>query len=122
MDAVVRNDQLERTAIVALPGGIGTADEIFEILALIQLERIGSKYPVPFVLVNYDGYYTKLLEFMEVCKQWGTVATGEVDSLWTVCNSNFEALEYLAEFYGIYESKRNYDIKKYVNQGTSSYI
>lgn len=118
----MRNDESDRTAIVALPGGIGTADEIFEILALIQLERIGSKFPIPFILLNYDGYYTKLLEFIEVCEQWGTVAIGEVDSLWTVCNSNLEALDYLAEFYGICKSQRNYDIEKYVNQGTSSYI
>ncbi|KAJ1690268.1 hypothetical protein LUZ63_014423 [Rhynchospora breviuscula] len=122
VDAVVRNDPSERTAVVALPGGIGTVDEIFEILALIQLERIGSKFPVPFLLLNYDGYYTKLMEFLDVCEQWGTVARGEVDSLWTVCNSNFEALEFLAEFYGISECKRNYDIGKYVNQGTGSYI
>lgn len=97
----MRNDPSDRTVVVALPGGVGTLDEIFEILALIQLERIGSKFPVPFVLLNYDGYYTKLLEFMDVCEQWGTVARGEVDALWKVCNSNFEALEYLAEFYGI---------------------
>jgi predicted Rossmann-fold nucleotide-binding protein len=52
VDAVVRNDQSEKTAIVALAGGIGTADEICEILALIQLERIGLKFPIPFVLLN----------------------------------------------------------------------
>lgn len=121
MDAVVRSDPSEKTAVIALPGGIGTADEIFEILALIQLERIGSKFPVPLLLLNYDGYYTKLLEFIEVCEEWGTVAKGEVDSLWTVCNSNFEALEYLAEFYGISKGKRNYDIREYVSQGTVSY-
>ena len=48
MDAVVRNNSFDKTAVVALPGGIGTLDEVFEILALIQLERIGSKFHVPF--------------------------------------------------------------------------
>lgn len=110
MDAAVRNDPSDMTAVVALPGGIGTLDEVFEILALIQLERIGSKFPVPFLLINYDSYYSKLLDFVGECEMWGTVARGEVDSLWKVCDGNFEALEYLSEYYNVAQSKRNFDI------------
>lgn len=97
------------TAVVAFPGGIGTLDEVFEILALIQLERIGSKLAVPFLLLNYDSYYSKLLDFIQECEMWGTVARGEVGSLWKVCNGNLEALEYLSEFYDIHKSKRYYE-------------
>lgn len=97
----MRNNSSEKTAVVALPGGIGTLDEVFEILALIQLERIGSNLPVPFLLMNYDSFYSKLLDFLDVCEDWGTVCKGEVASLWKVCNSNSEALTYLADFYGI---------------------
>jgi predicted Rossmann-fold nucleotide-binding protein len=93
-----------------LPGGIGTLDEVFEIMALIQLERIGSTFPVPFLLMNYDSYYSKLLEFLNDCKDWGTVAPGEVASLWKVCNGNYEALEYLAQFYNVPSGERNYAI------------
>ncbi|KAJ3674338.1 hypothetical protein LUZ60_004954 [Juncus effusus] len=110
VDAAVRNNPSERTAVIAFPGGIGTLDEIFEILTLIQLKRIGSKLPVPFLLMNYDGYYDKLLEFLEVCESWNTVGEGEVEGIWKVCGSNFEALEYLTEFYGVSRSERNYDI------------
>ncbi|CAM0906773.1 unnamed protein product [Alopecurus aequalis] len=110
VDAVVRNDATDKTAIVALPGGIGTLDEVFEIMALVQLERIGSMLPVPFVLMNYDSYYSKLLEFLNDCKDWGTVAPGEVASLWKVCNGNHEALEYLAQFYDVPARERNYDL------------
>nr|XP_051207401.1 probable cytokinin riboside 5'-monophosphate phosphoribohydrolase LOGL10 [Lolium perenne] len=110
VDAVVRNDATVKTAIVALPGGIGTLDEVFEIMALIQLERIGSTLPVPFLLMNYDFYYSKLLEFLDDCKDWGTVAPGEVASLWKVCNGNYDALEYLAQFYNVPAGERNYDI------------
>ena len=110
MDAVVRNNVTDKTAIVALPGGIGTLDEVFEIMALIQLERIGSTLPVPFVLMNYDSYYSKLLEFLDDCKDWGIVAPGEVASLWKVCSGNYEALEYLAQFYDVPAGERNYDI------------
>lgn len=101
MDAVVRNCNSERTAVVALPGGIGTLDEVFEILALIQLDRIGSKLPVPFLLMNYDSFYSKLLDFLGDCQYWGAVHKGEVESLWKVCNNNSEALSYLAEFYDL---------------------
>ncbi|XP_010917700.1 uncharacterized protein [Elaeis guineensis] len=117
VDAAVRNNPSDRTAVVAFPGGIGTLDEVFEILALIQLERIGSKLAVPFLLINYDSFYTKLLDFMDDCEKWGTVARGEVASLWKVCNGNLEALEYLAEFYNISQSRRDYDIKIGSEQG-----
>lgn len=101
VDAVVRCKSSERTAVVVLPGGIGTLDEVFEIMALIQLERIGSQLPVPLLLMNYDSFYTNLLEFLNDCEKWGTVSKGEVESLWTICNNNSEALDYLAEFYGL---------------------
>ncbi|GJW99633.1 probable cytokinin riboside 5'-monophosphate phosphoribohydrolase LOGL10 [Tanacetum coccineum] len=102
VDAAVRTSKHDRTAVIVLPGGIGTLDEAFEILALIQLERIGSALPVPFLLMNYDSFYSKLLDFLDVCEDWGTVSKGEVSSLWRVCNSNSEALAYLEEFYDIH--------------------
>ncbi|GMP65160.1 hypothetical protein CsSME_00026090 [Camellia sinensis var. sinensis] len=101
VDAVVRSDSSDRTAVVALPGGVGTLDEVFEILALIQLKRIGSELPVPFLLMNYDSFYSKLLDFLNDCEHWGTVAKGEVSSLWKVCDNNLEALAYLEEFYDL---------------------
>lgn len=100
VEAAARNNLSDMTAIVAFPGGIGTLDELFEILALIQLERIGSKFQVPFLLMNYDSFYSKLLEFLDDCRKMGTVSSGEVESLWKVCSGNPEALEYLAAFYG----------------------
>ncbi|CAI0374012.1 unnamed protein product [Linum tenue] len=99
VDAAVRNKGTDRTAVVALPGGIGTLDEMFEILALIQLQRIGSELPVPFIVMNYDSFYKNLLEFLDDCEYWGTVSRGEVASLWKVCENNSEALAYLAGFY-----------------------
>lgn len=101
VDAVVRCRSSDRTAVVALPGGIGTLDEVFEIMALIQLKRIGSLLPVPLLLMNYDSFYSNLLEFLNDCEKWGTVSNGEVASLWKICNNNSEALDYLAEFYGL---------------------
>ncbi|KAG8502810.1 hypothetical protein CXB51_000549 [Gossypium anomalum] len=101
VDAAVRSSSSDKTAVVALPGGVGTLDEMFEILALIQLERIGSELPVPFIVMNYDSFYAKLLDFLDDCEDWGTVSKGEVSSLWKICNTNSDALAYLAEFYDL---------------------
>ncbi|KAJ0963553.1 hypothetical protein J5N97_028675 [Dioscorea zingiberensis] len=120
VDAAVRNKPSDMTAVVAFPGGIGSLDEIFEILALIQLERIGSNFPVPFLILNYDSFYSKLLDFMDDCEKWGTVGSGEVASLWKVCDGNLEALEYLADFYSLPQSKRNYNIGVSMKHGMAS--
>jgi uncharacterized protein (TIGR00730 family) len=48
-------------AFIALPGGYGTLDEFFEIVTWAQL-KIHSK---PCVLINTDGYYDFLLQFLE---------------------------------------------------------
>ena len=46
---------------IILPGGIGTFDEFFEILTLKQLAR----HHKPIVIFNVNGYYDKLIQFME---------------------------------------------------------
>ncbi|HEY0179713.1 MAG TPA: TIGR00730 family Rossman fold protein [Dokdonella sp.] len=48
-------------AVVALPGGSGTLEELFE---AITLKRLGL-YLNPIVLVNTNGFYTPLQRFME---------------------------------------------------------
>ena len=48
--------------------------------------------------MNYDSFYSKLLDFLDDCEEWGTIPKGEVASLWIVCNINSEALAYLVEF------------------------
>lgn len=101
VDAGLRMSPKEQTAYVALPGGVGTLDEIFHILALIQLKHLGSPYSVPFLLMNYGGYYSKLLDFLNSLLPHGTVAAGEVDRLWRVFDTNAAALEFLTQFYSV---------------------
>jgi uncharacterized protein (TIGR00730 family) len=54
-------------AFVTLPGGFGTLDELFEALTASLLGHHGK----PIVLVDVDGYYRKLIEFLD-----GAVAAG----------------------------------------------
>lgn len=49
------------SAFVALPGGIGTLEELTEIMVARSLNRISK----PLVLVNQDGFYDDLLRFFE---------------------------------------------------------
>ncbi|KAK3248480.1 hypothetical protein CYMTET_42057, partial [Cymbomonas tetramitiformis] len=56
-DCGVRKEASDRTAYVFLPGGLGTMDEFFEILTLLQLKKLGTKHPVPVLLLNYGGCY-----------------------------------------------------------------
>jgi predicted Rossmann-fold nucleotide-binding protein len=100
VDAGVRANPHDRTAFFLLPGGVGTLDEAFEVLALMQLRRIGSTRQVPFLVMNYDGVYDGLLDFLNRdMVEYGGLREGELEPHWHECRSNAEALAYLAEFY-----------------------
>jgi len=47
-------------AYVALPGGVGTWEEVLEVLALRKLEQLAA----PIVIANVGGYYEPLLELV----------------------------------------------------------
>ena len=55
------------SAFLVLPGGIGTMEEMFEVLAWQSL-NIHSK---PVVLLNVDGFYDTLLTFLDDCEREG---------------------------------------------------
>lgn len=50
----------ESDACIALPGGVGTLEELFEIVTLKQLGR----YDKPIILLNTDGFYNDMLHFI----------------------------------------------------------
>jgi uncharacterized protein (TIGR00730 family) len=56
-------------AMVALPGGLGPLEELFEALTWLQLRFHGK----PCALLNVSGYYDHLLQFLD-----GAVADGFV--------------------------------------------
>jgi uncharacterized protein (TIGR00730 family) len=66
-DMVIVKDMHERKkllientdAVIALPGGTGTLEELMEVLSL---KRLG-KFFKPIIIVNTDGFYNNLLNF-----------------------------------------------------------
>ena len=50
-------------AFVALPGGIGTFEELFEVWTWRQL----GYHDKPIGLLNVDGYYDTMLQFLQSC-------------------------------------------------------
>lgn len=79
-------------AFVALPGGIGTFEELFEVWTWRQL----GYHDKPVGLLNVDGYYDRLLSFMEQAVADGFVPPSQ-HRLLQVANDPVMLLDQLAE-------------------------
>jgi hypothetical protein len=75
-------------AVVALPGGCGTLEELFETMTL---KRLGQ-YLGPIVLVNTRGFYDRIVAALEHCIAERFMDTRHRD-IWTVVNEPEEVLE-----------------------------
>lgn len=64
-------------AFIALPGGFGTLEEISEIFTAIQVGN--SKKPC--ALYNVNGYFDKLINFLEYCKDEGFLLKEHLNSI-----------------------------------------
>ena len=56
--ALLRKDT---AAVVALPGGVGTLDEVIEVLALVHLKQYFGKI----FLLNHEGFYEPLRQLLQ---------------------------------------------------------
>lgn len=69
---------LERAdAFIALPGGLGTFEELFEALTWQQL----GYHQKPVGLLNVNGYYDYLLKFLDVSVEGGFVSSHHKNAL-----------------------------------------
>jgi len=67
-----RKTLMEKHASVFLiaPGGVGTMDEFFQVLTLKYLRRTSA----PIIVLNLDGFYDRLLAFIDDMIAQGAVA------------------------------------------------
>ena len=79
-------------AFLALPGGIGTLDELFEAWSWNAL----GYHKKPFCLLNVDGFWDGLIEFIEHAHQSGFLSRRRRQQL-LVATSPEEALDLLDE-------------------------
>ncbi len=96
-------------AIIVMPGGFGTLDELFETLTLIQTDKITK---VPVVLVGTD-FWTGLVDWIKetMLDKFGNISPGDLDLIPIVDNVE-DIVKIIADFYGTSanELKPNYQL------------
>lgn len=80
---------------IALAGGIGTFEELFEVLTLKQLSYIDPAI----VLLNTKGYYDPICSQLELSIEEGFLH-GEYSKLWHCASDPAEAVAYCREYKG----------------------
>jgi len=88
-------------AIVIFPGGFGTLDEAFEVLTLVQTEKIREKMPVLF----YGEDYWRDILHLEALARWGMISQEDLDLI-HFCDEPHQAFEILKR-----EIERIYGLK-----------
>ena len=86
-------------AVIVMPGGFGTLDELFETLTLVQTGRVRKKMAI--VLFGQD-YWSRVLN-LEALVEFGTISPTDLD-LFIITDSVDEAFEYVTrelEHYGL---------------------
>ena len=78
---------------IALPGGFGTLEELLEMITLKQL----GYHQKPIVILNFNGFYDKLLEQFMDCTRQGFIDE-EGEKLFAAVQSAAQALEYIKSY------------------------
>jgi uncharacterized protein (TIGR00730 family) len=83
-------------AFVALPGGFGTLDELFEVLTLVQTKKIG---PVPIILLGVD-YWKGMKQWISdvMLDEHQNISPKDLDLL-PITDDPKEVIRIIKEFY-----------------------
>ena len=79
-------------ALVVFPGGFGTMDELFELLTLLQTEKIDRSLPI--VLYGKE-FWDEVVDF-EALVRWGTISAEDLDRVYRASTPE-DAFEYLKQ-------------------------
>ena len=88
-------------AVVALPGGIGTLEELTEAITLKQL----GIYSGPVVILNTLDYYNSLIDFLDHMVA-GHFMKSEHKVIWEVVDTPEQVIDYLSKYEGWIENPR----------------
>ncbi len=77
-------------ALVVFPGGFGTMDELFEVLTLIQTQKLKKKLPI--VLYGSE-YWNDVIDFKAMVK-WMVVSPKDLE-LFQICDTPQHAFDFL---------------------------
>ena len=90
---------------VVMPGGVGTLDELFEAITLIQTKKIGA---FPIVLVGKD-YWDGLLDWIKnvMLKKENNISPEDLE-LFTLVDNADDAVKFIDNFYSKYLLKPNF--------------
>ena len=91
-------------AFIAMPGGVGTMDEFFEVMVLSQL-RVFDK---PVALFNVNGYYDHIVSFLDRATRDGFIHREHADNL-IVSDDPLALLEGIEKFKPV-------ELKKWVDE------
>jgi len=90
---------------IVLPGGVGTLDELFEAITLIQTQKIG-KFPIVLVGKTYwEGLLAWIKEVMLAKEQ--NISIEDLDLI-NVVDTPVEAVDIINDFYKKYTLKPNF--------------
>jgi uncharacterized protein (TIGR00730 family) len=91
---------------IAMPGGFGTLDEIFEAITLIQTQKIG-KFPI--ILVGKE-FWSGIVDWLHevVFKMENNVSEDDFD-LFHIVDDPQEAVDIIDDFYGKYLLSPNFE-------------
>ena len=78
--------------LVIFPGGFGTLDELFEVLTLIQTEKVLKRMPI----VIYGSEYWNQVINLEAMVKYGTISKADL-ALIRFCDSVDEAFTYMKD-------------------------
>jgi uncharacterized protein (TIGR00730 family) len=87
---------------VALPGGIGTLEELFEVWTSLSLDM----HTKPVVVLDPDGFYAPLWRYLDSLRERGFVRRAALDAL-VLADSAEAAIAAIAGLTGAAESRRH---------------